>query len=203
MFLGFLGVGARKPACFPGFLRVREAAGGRHQGQMALKCRLAGRWGGAYGRGGEIQILLLTAESHRLLGPSLGWFVWNPWECKNLCKNQRKITMWGGPGRGFGGVLGPLWGVLGPPGCVWEPLGGVLEALPRVLSRLGDVRARLGGLLGAVQGRLGSFWGRLGLSRGVLGPSWGRLGAVLGPSWGRLGRCWGVLEPSWSCPGAS
>ena len=39
-FLVFWGVGGRKPAFFLGFVRVREAVGGRQQGQMALKQRL-------------------------------------------------------------------------------------------------------------------------------------------------------------------
>ena len=61
------------------------------------------------------------------------------WESTDICKNHRKITIWGSHGGVLGGVPGRSWGALG---ASWGLLGASW-------SLLGPSWGRLGAVLGA------------------------------------------------------
>ena len=95
------------------------------------------------------------------------------WESTDICKNHRKITIWGSHGGVLGGVPGRSWGALGASWGLLGALWGLLGPSWSVLRASWSV--------------LKASWGVLGRLGAVLGPSGGRLGAVSGPSRGRLG----------------
>ena len=204
IFPRFVGCRGPETFIFLGFLRVREAAGGRHQGQMALKCRLAGRWGRAYGRG-EIKILLRTAELPRRSATApeqlgcqvncwMGGLSGGPFPAQNYSHPPKQLAISGHPNQQFGGSRGLPWRSRFLPKTTPKPIENLQFRAPQI-SNFGGVSGGPGGL--------GVVLGAPGESRGVPEGSRGAPGGVPGGSWGPPGRLPGVSGSPWGGPGRS